>query len=641
VAVSSPAAAQSAWTDVDIGNPDVVGTYWSFGGYFGLIGGGTGASGTYDQFHFLYQEFSGDVELRACVESASGADPALTTGLTIRESLDPTARAVSLLLEPATGVSLRSRSSPAGAVEIGVYSPGITRVCLRLVRQGSLVTAYQSEPGGPWIQTDQVTTTIAGPVYAGLSISSNSPFIKAQSMFSSVSVALPDPKTNPEPTPAPIPDPTPTPAPVPDPTPAPAPGPTPAPVPDPTPTPAPLPDPDPGDEVGEFFEPLPPWLVKDIGMPVRLGSDIYADGTLSLIGSGVGMAPDSDQLHFLYQAVDGNADLTVKLINVYAPFTDATSGVMIRESLAINAAAAFVAVSSHGAAFFQYRTTAGSRTITATATGAKGAGWLRLIRSGNLFAAYWSADSFNWISFGTQRIDMPGRIYVGIGLASGEAVAHGTAVVSDILLNQSPDAAVNRLPAVDIASPGALTTLWPGDKLVLRATAYDPDGSIDHVDFFADGTLIGSDASAPYEMTWSSTDLGHYDLTAEAVDNVGGRGRSVPTPILITTMPAGPPIPIPDIPPVPKVPVSISFTPSPDDPIVTSYAIDVHHDGDPITMRPVISSNLGKPAIVNGAITLNIDSTMDLVPGGTYYIVLRALGPGGASPDVTSMLFSK
>ena len=69
--------------------------------------------------------------------------------------------------------------------------------------------------------------------------------------------------------------------------------------------------------------------------------------------------------------------------------------------------------------------------------------------------------------------------------------------------------------------------------------------------------------------------------------------------------------------------------------------LDVHRDGDPITAVPVISVNLGKPPAVNGVIQMNIDSTMDRVAGGTYYYVVRALAPGGASPDAVSPLFSK
>ena len=86
----------------------------------------------------------------------------------------------------------------------------------------------------------------------------------------------------------------------------------------------------------------------------------------------------------------------------------------------------------------------------------------------------------------------------------------------------------------------------------------------------------------------------------------------------------------------------MTFTPSPDhDTAVSSYVLDVHRDGEAIEDRPVISTNIGRPAVVNGAITINIDSTMDQTPGGTYYVVLRAIGPGGASNDAVSALFSK
>ena len=93
---------------------------------------------------------------------------------------------------------------------------------------------------------------------------------------------------------------------------------------------------------------------------------------------------------------------------------------------------------------------------------------------------------------------------------------------------------------------------------------------------------------------------------------------------------------------MPKVPVDVIFSPSPDhDASVTSYVLDVYREGDSVSDGPVITANLGKPAVAGDEILINLDATMDQVSGGTYFMVLRAVGPGGSSPNAVSPLFSK
>ena len=141
---------QSPWNDADIGSPFIFGSSWHFGDYFGLIGGGSGFAGTSDQFHFLSQRLSGDVDIKACIDFVSGADPALSTGVMVRESLDPAAPAVAVLLSPDKGVALQLRRASGSDVEVGDYSAGSAPTCVRLVRQGATFTAYFSDTGASW-----------------------------------------------------------------------------------------------------------------------------------------------------------------------------------------------------------------------------------------------------------------------------------------------------------------------------------------------------------------------------------------------------------------------------------------------------------------------------------------------------------
>ncbi|HEX8435574.1 Ig-like domain-containing protein [Archangium sp.] len=61
-----------------------------------------------------------------------------------------------------------------------------------------------------------------------------------------------------------------------------------------------------------------------------------------------------------------------------------------------------------------------------------------------------------------------------------------------------------------------------GGVVRVAATAED-DMAVERVEFYVDGTLMGTDTSAPYEVSWSSTAVadGSHSLTAKAYDPAG------------------------------------------------------------------------------------------------------------------------
>lgn len=76
----------------------------------------------------------------------------------------------------------------------------------------------------------------------------------------------------------------------------------------------------------------------------------------------------------------------------------------------------------------------------------------------------------------------------------------------------------NQKPSVAITSPASGSTFWTGETLNVTANASDPDGSISSVKFYANGSLIATDATSPYSTTWAPP-AGSYSLTAVATDN--------------------------------------------------------------------------------------------------------------------------
>jgi hypothetical protein len=146
------------------------------------------------------------------------------------------------------------------------------------------------------------------------------------------------------------------------------------------------------------------------------------------------------------------------------------------------------------------------------------------------------------------------------------------------------------------------------------------------VDFYASTTLIGTDAASPYNATWGNVPAGIYSLTAIARDNTGASSTSPSVTITV----AG------------ATQANLIFSPSADHAtLVTSYSVALRRSVDPVTATPVATRDLGKPAIVNNEISVDVSTLVDPLPAGSYYAVVTAIGPGGSSSSSPSLPFTK
>ena len=81
--------------------------------------------------------------------------------------------------------------------------------------------------------------------------------------------------------------------------------------------------------------------------------------------------------------------------------------------------------------------------------------------------------------------------------------------------------AQNLAPSVNLTAPANGTIFQQGQSISLTATASDPDGSIDKVEFYQDGQLIGEASDSPFDYQLGFTPPGVYSFTAKAFDNKG------------------------------------------------------------------------------------------------------------------------
>ena len=90
----------------------------------------------------------------------------------------------------------------------------------------------------------------------------------------------------------------------------------------------------------------------------------------------------------------------------------------------------------------------------------------------------------------------------------------------------------------DVTGPAAGSTFRGIDSAYApKATATDGDGTVSHVNFYVNGTLVGTDTegvAGAFTTTWTSALAGSFSVTAVATDDDGATRTSTPVEIAFT-----------------------------------------------------------------------------------------------------------
>ncbi|MBS3735378.1 MAG: DUF4347 domain-containing protein [Phycisphaerae bacterium] len=272
----------------------------------------------------------------------------------------------------------------------------------------------------------------------------------------------------------------------------------------------------------------------DIGDVGAAGSAVETGGTYTVEASGEDIWNASDEFHFVYKQVTGDFDAVVRVVSVEDTHSWAKAGLMIRNTL--DADSSYVAgfVTPGNSAAHQHRNHQGAATSNDAGSGNYFPRWVRIVRDGDTFKTYDSADGASWDLIGDYAQPMVDTAYLGLAVTAHNDGALCTAeldsfdlgdtpvAVGEVYLgpvNQDIDEAAGALLANDTdPNDGPMTTVLDTD--VSNGTlSLGDDGSFTYspdVDFAGTDSFTYYVASGSFTSASVTVELDIYDDTNTA-----------------------------------------------------------------------------------------------------------------------------
>lgn len=457
------------WTQQDIGPVGTAGIGGNAGdsGEFLTIGGaGTDIWNSSDSFRYAWLPLTGDSSITARVASMEETSPWAKAGVMIRESTAADSAYVNVVVTPANGVSVQSRSATAAAATSTTLNSLFAARWLRLSRAGSSFTAYHSVDGVTWTQAAAPVTVAMGTnVTIGLAVCSGQTAALNFVQFDGIS----------------------------------APG-----LAQPRPPAPQRPEAIPGNssvnlswaaapyaasyEILRSTTPGGPfamigtthqtsyldagiqndvtryyiirginpsgsgpassevsatprssylpsgWINRDIGTVGLAGSVNLTSGLYTILAAGAGVWSTADGFNYSYRDAVGDGSMTVRVDSLSNVNPSATkAGLMFRASTAPNAAYAFLAVTPGTGVKFEYRLTDGASAASQGGVAGTVPRWLRLERSGGVLRAFSSVNGSTWSQVGADlALDFTGDFLAGIAVTANNTSTRTASELSEL-----------------------------------------------------------------------------------------------------------------------------------------------------------------------------------------------------------------
>ena len=376
-------------------------------GAFLVEGAGFGFLG-FDTLHYVYRP-GPDGELIARVSSFDDAAGTAVAGLTWRESLDPFAAQISIVLQSDGTIRMFSRSSTGSTfTDLSKVVPGTAPRWLKITREADWFNTYHAQDGSAWTFLGSIRVPMTSAI-VGMTVASGEQLRRSTAIFDQVAFNAGPPST-----------------------------------------------------AGSGSALPLPWRHRDIGTVGLAGSAALSGETFTVVGAGSDIWGTADSFHYVSQAITGDAQIVARLLGESGTHSFAKAGLMVRTSLEPDAAHVVLSATPNGEIEFMSRAVSGGATAYLGGGALGFPGWLRLCRVGGTITASVSADGVTWSVIGSAPLSGPSAEF-GLAVTSHEAASRNTATFDRVAIGEADSASArdvviyaSDLPAT--ALHGAWTT---------------------------------------------------------------------------------------------------------------------------------------------------------------------------------------
>ena len=174
---------------------------------------------------------------------------------------------------------------------------------------------------------------------------------------------------------------------------------------------------------------LPPgWRSADVGNVGLSGAASFLNGRFQLLASGGDIWERADAFHFASLPLAGDGTVIARVVAMQYTDPWAKAGLMLREDDSPGAKYVFLGLTAQGGSVLQWRSTAGEPAASLDGPPAKPPYWLKLVRNGNLYRGFVSADGKIWAAAGSATNALNARLSAGLALT-----AHNNSLLNSTL----------------------------------------------------------------------------------------------------------------------------------------------------------------------------------------------------------------
>ncbi len=173
---------------------------------------------------------------------------------------------------------------------------------------------------------------------------------------------------------------------------------------------------------------------NDVGHVAHKGATVITGDAYHIWGSGGDIWGRTDQFHYAWSHLSGDGQVIAHVQSQDSTDAWAKVGIMLRSSLADNAANVFLALTpAHGVAF-QWRVANNGRTQSWPGPHIQAPCWLKLVRHNQTVIGYASTDGTTWTQVGLVSISLPTASLIGLAVTAHSNHTRSRAVFTHVQL---------------------------------------------------------------------------------------------------------------------------------------------------------------------------------------------------------------